>query len=94
MVWHTRSWHVVERGRCFVPALLAPEIVFIVTGKDFDFAVADFEDPRGQIIDEIAVVRDKHDRSGVFHERAEQDVFGAQVEMVGGFVEQQEIRGM
>src|ERR1700685_4029108 len=75
-------------------ALLAPEIVFVISGEDFDFAVADFEDARGQLIDEVTVVRDEDDRACVFDERIEQHVFGAQVEMVRRFVEQQEVRRM
>ncbi len=74
--------------------LFAPEIVFVVAGEDFDLAVADFEDARSQLVDEIAVVRDEDDRAGVFHQRVEQHVFGAQVEVVRRFVEQQEVRGM
>ena len=75
-------------------ALFAPEIIFVVAGEDFDFAVADFEDAGGQLVDEIAVVRNEDDRAGVLHERVEQHVFGAQVEVVGGLVEQKEIRRM
>ena len=74
--------------------MLAPEVVFVISGIDFHFAVADFEDARGQLVDEIAVVGDKDDRAGVLHQRFEQDVFGAQVEVVGGLVEQQEVGGV
>ena len=57
-------WNVVQRGRDVLPTLFAPEIVFVVAGEDFDLAVADFENARGQLVDEIAVVRDEDDRAG------------------------------
>ena len=74
----------------FLP-LLAPQVILVVAGKDVHFAAADFEHPRGQLVDEVAIVRDEHHRAGVFLQRFQQHVFGAQVEVVGGFVEQQEI---
>src|SRR5579864_1299619 len=60
-------WNVVERGRDVLTALLPPEIVFVVAGEDFDFAVATFEDARSQLVDEVAVVGDEDDRTGIFH---------------------------
>src|SRR5579864_1193673 len=75
-------------------AFLTPQIVLVVAGKDFDFPAANFEDARSQLVDEVAVVRNEDDRACVFHQRIEQDVLGAQVEVVGGFVEKQEIRRM
>jgi hypothetical protein len=77
-----------------ISSLLAPEIVFVISRIDFYFAVADFEHARGQLVDEIAVVRNEDDRARVLHQRFEQDIFGAQVEVVGGLVEQQEVGGM
>ena len=75
-------------------ALFSPEIVFIIPGIEFDFAFADFEDAGGELVDEVAVVGDEDHCAGVLHQGFEQDVFGAQVEVVGRLVEQQEIRGM
>ena len=57
-----------------------------------DFAAADLEDARGQLVDKVAVVRDKHHRAGVLAQRFEQHVFGAHVQVVGGLIEEQEIR--
>ena len=57
-------------------------------------AAADFEDAGGELIDEIAVMRDEDDCAGIFYERFEKDILGAQVKVVGGFVEQQEVCGM
>src|SRR5882672_2692334 len=37
-------------------ALLAPEIILVVSRIDFHFAVADFEHARGQLVDEVAIV--------------------------------------
>src|SRR5262249_17518219 len=83
-----------EAGSCTLAALLAPEIVFVVAGKDFDAAVPDFKNPRGQLVDEIAVVRDKDHGAGELAERLEQNIFGAKVQVVGGLVEEQKIRWM
>ncbi len=60
------SRNIIERGRYVLAALLAPEIVFVVAGEDFDFAVADFEYARGQLVDEVAVMRHEDHRAGVF----------------------------
>ena len=54
------------------PALFTPEIIFIVAGIDFDFAVSDFENARSQLVDEVTVVRDEDDRARVFHQRIQQ----------------------
>src|SRR5579871_1491625 len=75
-------------------ALLAPEIIFVVARKDLDFAGADFENARGQVIDEVAIVRDEDDGAGIFHQRVQQNIFCPKVKMVRGLVEQQEVRGM
>src|SRR5580700_3481955 len=74
--------------------LLPPEIVFVVSRIDFYLPVSDFKDSRSELVDEIAVVRNKHHRAGVFHQGFEQDVFGAQVKMVGGLIEQQKVGWM
>src|SRR5258708_8975026 len=77
-----------------LPALLAPEIVFIVTGEDFHLAAANFDDSRGQLVDEVAIMRDEYNRAGVLHQSLEEDVFCAEVEVIGGLVQQQKIRRM
>src|SRR6185369_16629351 len=46
------------------------------------------------LVDEIAVVRDEDHSPCVFGKRFQQYVFGTHVEVVGGFVEEQEVRGM
>src|SRR5579862_277351 len=75
-------------------ALLAPEIIFVVARKDLDLAGADFENARGQVIDEVAIVRNKDDGAGIFHQRVQQNIFCPQVKMVRGLVKQQEVRRM
>src|SRR5258708_31277773 len=76
------------------PALLAPQIVFVVAGIDFNLSFANFEDARRQLVDEVAVMGNEHYRAGVLHEGIEQHIFGAELEVVSGFVEQQEVRRM
>ncbi len=73
-------------------AFLAPNVVFVVARENVHFAVAHFEDARGKFIDEVAVVRNEDHRSGVFLQRFQQHVLGAHVQVIGGLVEQQEIR--
>ena len=54
-------------------------------------AIGDLEDAGGQLVDEIAVVRDEDHRAGELFKRFEQHFLGAQVQVIGGLVEQQEI---
>jgi selenophosphate synthetase-related protein len=58
-----------------------------------DAAVFDLEDAGGEAVDEVAVVRDEEHRAGEVADGVEQDVLGAQIEVVGGLVEQQQVRG-
>jgi len=87
----TRTRWQLATGNC---VLLSPEIVFVISRIDFHFAFANLEHPRGQLVDEIAVVGNENYRAGVLHQGFEQDVFGAQVEVVGGLIEQQEVGGV
>src|SRR5215472_15582183 len=75
-------------------ALLPPHVVFVVSRIDLDASLANLEYPRCQLVDEIAVVRNKDHSTREFLQRLEQHVFGAKIKMVRGFVEQQEVRGM
>ena len=59
------------------PTLLPPEIVFIIAGIDFNLPVSDFENPGGQFVDKVPVVRHEDDGAGVIHEGVQQDIFGA-----------------
>src|SRR5205807_5928537 len=49
---------------------------------------------RGQLVDEVAIVRNQYYRPRICCQRIEQDVLGSHVEVVGWLVEQQEIGGM
>src|SRR5208337_1650574 len=76
----------------FLP-LLTPQVIFVVAREGIHFAAADLEHPRGQLVDEVAVVGDEHDRAGILRQRFQQYVLGAQVEVVGRFIEEEEIGG-
>ena len=78
---------VVESRRLFVAAVFAPEVIGIVAGEDADFTIGNFEDSRSQVFDEVAIVRNEDDGTGEFFESFEEDVFGADIKVVGGFVE-------
>ena len=72
-------------------ALLAPQIVFVISGIDLDFAVTNFEHARCQLVDEVAIVGDEDDGTCVFHQSVQQNVLRAQIKMVRRFVEQQKV---
>ena len=52
---HIRLWRFA--------AFFLPQIVLVVAGIVAELAVFDLEDARGQLIDEVAVVRDEDDRA-------------------------------
>src|SRR5207244_9390853 len=49
----------------FSAALLPPQIIFVVAGIDFDLAVAHVKNSGGQLVDEVAIVRNEDYGSGV-----------------------------
>ena len=51
------------------------------------------EDPAGHVVEEVAIVRDRHDGSVVVLEGALEPGHGLGVEVVGGLIQQQQIRG-
>src|SRR5690606_16698002 len=57
-------------------------------------AAVEFEDPAGDLVEEIPVVGDDEDRALVFDEVFLEPGDGLGVEMVGGLVEQQEVGGL
>ena len=62
----SQCWIAGYRGLEFLRAtLFTPHVVFVVAGIDFDLAVAYFEDARGQLVDEISVVRNEDYGAGV-----------------------------
>ena len=50
-------------------------------------AIAYFEYARGQLVDEVAVVRDEYDRAREGLQRFQQHVFGAHVQVIGRLVQ-------
>src|SRR5689334_21146590 len=71
--------------------LLAPQIILVVAGENFHLAPTHFEDAGGQPINEVTIVRNKNHGAGIFHERVEEYVFGAHIEVVSRLVEQEKI---
>ena len=49
-------------------------------------AVADLEDTRGQLVDEITVMGDEYQGADVIAQGFQQDVLGAHVQVVGRLV--------
>src|SRR6266446_68585 len=49
----------------FSASLLPPQIILIIAGVDFDLAVANVKISGGELVDEVAIVRNEDYRSGV-----------------------------
>ena len=49
----------------FSASLLPPQIILIIAGVDFDLAVANVKNSGGELVDEVAIVRNEDYRSGV-----------------------------
>ena len=56
-------------------------------------AVFDFEDAGGEAIDEVAIVRDEEDGAGEVANGVEEDIFCAEVEVVGGSSRRRKLEG-
>src|SRR5579871_654102 len=87
-----KAGYVLQRGSGVLAAFLSPQVIFVVAGEDFYFPAPDFEDARRQLVNEIAVVRNEHHRSRVFHQRIQQNIFRAHVEVIRGLVKEEKIR--
>ncbi len=75
-----------------VQALLAPaQVVVVVAGPAGDAAAVDLDDAGGQRAQEAAVVGDEHEAAGEGLEEAFQPVDRLNVQVVGGFVQQQDV---
>src|SRR3990172_3258386 len=72
--------------------VLVPEVFLVGAGIDDRLAVGNFNDLRGQPLDEVPIVRHKAERAAIVDERVEQYFFGIQIEMVRRLVEQQGVR--
>ena len=80
-------------GLGLVAARAQPGGVFVqVAVEFFDVAVGDAPEGFADQADQVAVVRDQHDRAGEVGQRLGQRLAHVQVEVVGGFVEQQHVR--
>ena len=77
----------------FRGAVFAIQIVFIISRKDHDLTIADLKDFAGELVNEVAVVRDKDHGASESFQGFQQHVFGAQIEVVGRLVEQQKVGG-
>ena len=54
-------------------------------------AAVELEDPAGHVVEEIAVVGDRHDRTGVIVQKALDPGHGIGIEMIGRLVEEQHV---
>src|SRR5262249_15976003 len=74
------------------PLLLLREPGRVIALVGAAAAAIEFEDPAGHVVEEIAVVGDDQDRAGIVAQMALEPTDGLGVEMVGGLVEQEQIR--
>src|SRR5690242_11984167 len=75
-------------------ALLAPPVIFVVSGEHLYLTAANFKYPSCQLVDKVPVVRDEHHCPAEFLQGFEQNILGTHVQVVGRFVEQEEVRWM
>src|SRR5207248_1273354 len=73
--------------------ILVPEKLCVRSRVDEDSAVSHLDDLRRQALDEVPIMRHENQRSAVVDERVEQDFLRVEVEVVGGLVEEQRVRG-
>ena len=70
------------------------EVGGVVALVGVELASVDLADPLGHIIEEVAVVRDRHDGAGVAVQELLEPEHRLGVEVVGGLVEQQQVGGL
>jgi len=73
------------------PFLAATQVIVVVAGPVGQRAAVNFDNAGGQRAQESAVVRDEDDAAGKLLEEAFQPVDGLDIQMVGGFVQQQDV---
>src|SRR5258706_1143367 len=73
-------------------SLFLPKKILVIAGVIVETAALDLKNARREFVDEVAVVRNENDRSAELLQRFKQHILGLQVEVIGGFIEQQEIR--
>src|ERR1043166_182013 len=68
------------------------KVIVVIAAITNEFALANLDDAADELIEEFAVVRDDEDRAGITLQIALEPKQRFEIEMVGGFVEQQEVR--
>src|SRR5262245_54852838 len=84
--WLLGSWALIGR------VLFVPEKFCVGARVDDRLAVTGLDDLRGQLLAEVAIVRNDDQSAAVVLERVEQHVLRVEVEMVRRLVEQQRVR--
>ena len=81
-----------SRPSCGEALLLLHQPAGIIALVGNAAAAIEFQNPAGDIVEEVAVVGDDQDRAGIVAQMAFEPVDGLGVEMVGRLVEQQQFR--
>ncbi len=68
--------------------------VLVAARVERGLAAADLDDLRGELVHEVAVVGDEDERAAVVLEGLEEDLLRVEVEVVGGLVEEEDVRGL
>src|SRR5262249_62371984 len=79
------------------PLLLEPFLFLVEPGRIVALignaaAAIELEDPAGDVVEEVAVVGDDQDRARIIAQMTLEPTDRLGIEMIGGFVEQQQIR--
>src|SRR5581483_11224057 len=85
------DWSGNDGLNCIRTALLAPQIVLIVSGIDMHMTAFYLEHARSQPVDEVAVMGNKDHGAGELIYGVEQYVFGMEIEVICWLIEQEKI---
>jgi len=83
------------RGRSrqrFILLCFFEKIIFIITQICSGSLIADLQYFGGQSVEEIPVMTHENQGPFVIMQRIHQDIFGSNIQMIGGFIQQQTIR--
>ncbi|MCG3121446.1 MAG: hypothetical protein ALAOOOJD_04538 [bacterium] len=83
---------LILRFELFLPRRFFFDVIFEITDERMKLAPADFEDALGDALHENLVVRGQHDRAGIIEQKIFQPHDGFEIEVIGRFVQQQNLR--
>ena len=76
----------------FAALLLLLQVLFVIAGIEMHAAIPDLDDFVDCDVQEIAVMRNQHNRVRVIGQVLLQPIAGFQIQVIGGFIQQQQVR--